>query len=84
MKWTLLQLLMGALTLTGGLSIQAAEPLTQEQFADLHLLIKPSAKEDRWNRIPWQSSLWEARRQAAAKGKPIFLWEMDGHPLGCT
>jgi hypothetical protein len=30
------------------------------------------------------SSLWEARRKAAAEGKPILLWEMDGHPLGCT
>ena len=26
----------------------------------------------------------EARRLAAQKGKPILLWEMDGHPLGCT
>ena len=20
----------------------------------------------------------------AARGKPLLLWEMDGHPLGCT
>jgi hypothetical protein len=30
------------------------------------------------------SSLWEARKRAAAEGKPILLWEMDGNPLGCT
>jgi hypothetical protein len=30
------------------------------------------------------TSLWEARQKAAAAGKPILLWEMDGHPLGCT
>ena len=29
-------------------------------------------------------SLWQARERAAAEGKPILLWEMDGHPLGCT
>ncbi len=72
------------LALLGGLSAHAVEPLSRDQFADLHVLIKPTAKEDRWNRIPWLTSLWEARRQAAAKGKPILLWEMDGHPLGCT
>ena len=33
---------------------------------------------------PWLTELWEARTQAAAKGKPILLWEMDGNPLGCT
>ena len=25
-----------------------------------------------------------AQAQAAAAGKPIFIWAMDGHPLGCT
>jgi hypothetical protein len=84
MKWILPRLALSALALAGGLSAHAVEPLTHEQFADLHLLIKPTTKEDRWNRIPWLTSLWEARRQAAAKGKPILLWEMNGHPLGCT
>ena len=23
-------------------------------------------------------------KQAAAEGKPLLLWEMDGHPLGCV
>jgi hypothetical protein len=53
-------------------------------FRDLHTLIKPKASEDAWARIPWMTSLWEAREKAAAQGKPILLWEMDGHPLGCT
>jgi hypothetical protein len=84
MQSILPRLLICALSLAGGLSAHAVEPLTADQFADVQRLIKPTTKEDRWNRIPWQSSLWEARRLAAAKGKPIFLWEMDGHPLGCT
>ena len=78
------RLLVCALALGGGLSAHTVEPIAPEQFADLHLLIKPAVREDRWNRIPWQTSLWEARKLGAAKGKPIFLWEMDGHPLGCT
>ncbi len=59
----------------------AAEPFP---FETLHALIRPHDGEDPWATIPWRTSLWEARREAAAAGKPILLWEMDGHPLGCT
>jgi hypothetical protein len=62
----------------------AAEPIAPDQFGKLHALIRPSAGEDRWSTIPWNTSLWEARKVAAKEGKPILLWEMDGHPLGCT
>jgi hypothetical protein len=84
MRWNKLGLLAGGLFIVVGGQVVAAEPLTAEQFADLHVLIKPAKTEDRWSRIPWQTSLWEGRRLAAAQGKPILLWEMDGHPLGCT
>ena len=63
---------------------QAGETIPAENFDRLHALVKPKASEQTWERIPWLTSLWEARRQAAAAGKPILLWEMDGHPLGCT
>ena len=58
--------------------------LAADSFRELHTLIKPKASEEAWTRIPWMTSLWEARQKAAAQGKPILLWEMDGHPLGCT
>lgn len=57
---------------------------TPASFAELHALIKPKATEESWTKIPWMTSLWKARERAAAEGKPILLWEMDGHPLGCT
>jgi hypothetical protein len=60
------------------------DSITPEQFAKLHKLIKPQPSEQKWEQIPWLVSLWEARGQAAKEGKPILLWEMDGHPLGCT
>ncbi len=62
----------------------AAEPIPAGQLPSLHALVKPAADEDRWARIPWRTSLWQARQEAARAGKPILLWEMDGHPLGCT
>jgi hypothetical protein len=58
-----------------------AEP---KDWQRLHQTIKPTKTEERWLQIPWRTQLWEARREAAAAGKPILLWEMDGHPLGCT
>jgi hypothetical protein len=62
----------------------AAEPIPPGQFRALHALIKPQKGEEKWTRVPWLTSLWEARKRAAAEGKPILLWEMDGHPLGCV
>lgn len=63
----------------------SAEKLSAGNLTALHELIQPKADELVWKEsIPWRTDLWEARREAAAAGKPIFLWEMDGHPLGCT
>jgi hypothetical protein len=62
----------------------AAPPIPTEEFEALHRLIKPKAGETVWAGVPWLVNLWEARTRAAAEGKPILLWEMDGHPLGCT
>ena len=67
-----------------GLAASAAEPLRADQFDKLHDLIKPGRGEDEWATIPWLTDLWQARQLAAMQGKPILLWEMDGHPLGCT
>jgi hypothetical protein len=62
----------------------AQERLDPARFASLHALIKPDRDEEKFLQIPWLTSLGEARAKAAAEGKPILLWEMDGHPLGCV
>jgi hypothetical protein len=66
------------------LGTPAAEPVTPEQAAKLFALIKPQTGEEKWQQIPWTTDLWAARQRAAKEGKPILLWEMDGHPLACT
>lgn len=55
-------------------------------FADESVIreILPSKEESAWLEIDWKTDLWEARKEAAQSGKPIYLWEMDGHPLGCV
>ena len=61
----------------------AADEVGVDRIAELQALIKPRPEETRWEQIPWQVDLWDARRKAAREGKPIMLWEMDGNPMGC-
>ncbi len=65
-------------------TVSAAEPIKLEQFDKLRALIKPQANEEKFMQIPWMTNLWDARKLAAKEGKPILLWEMDGHPLSCV
>lgn len=57
--------------------------LTPGEFRRLHDELEPSADEP-WRTIPWKIGLLDAQRTAAKEKKPIFIWAMDGHPLGCT
>jgi len=46
--------------------------------------VLPSAKEDAWLNIGWHTNLMQARVLAQDEQRPMFLWVMNGHPLGCT
>jgi hypothetical protein len=46
--------------------------------------VMPTAQEERWLSIPWRTSVMEARAISQREGKPMFLWIMNGSPLGCT
>ncbi len=61
----------------------AAEELTEQRFQQLLRELKPSESAV-WRSIPWKISLLDAQQVAATENKPIFIWAMDGHPLGCT
>lgn len=37
-----------------------------------------------WEQLPWYVSYYEGLEKAGAEGKPLLLWVMNGHPLGCT
>ena len=60
-----------------------AQGLDDAEFARLHKLLRPT-DDASWREIPWRISLLDAQRQAVDENKPIFIWAMDGHPLGCT
>jgi hypothetical protein len=46
--------------------------------------VLPRPSEERWLQVPWRTDFAAARAEANRAGKPLFLWMMDGHPLGCT
>ena len=58
--------------------LAAAEVVVPENFEALRAQIKPQPGESRWLEIPWLLDLHEARRQAAAEGKPLFVYSGGG------
>ncbi|QDT09706.1 hypothetical protein [Planctomycetes bacterium K23_9] len=57
--------------------------LTSERFTQLHRELQADDAA-LWRTIPWNTDLLVARRKAGQQNRPIFIWAMDGHPLGCT
>ena len=66
------------------LPASADAPITPAQFAELHAKLIQQSQSERWTQVPWITDIWEARQRALREGKPIFMWAMNGHPLGCT
>ena len=58
--------------------------LTDDNVAAWRAYIRVDDAEQAWTRIPWLSSLGDGIAKANADGKPLLLWVMNGHPLGCT
>ena len=78
-------LLLGLVLVGSGAPAEEARvpDLKPEQFSALHKLIKPQPGELRFHEIPWLLDVWEARKKAAAVGKPILVWSgAGGAPIG--
>lgn len=57
---------------------------TEKQFRTTHGFITADKREEKWRQIPWEPDLWKGRVKAAEQGKPLFIWAMNGDPLGCV
>jgi len=57
---------------------------TATNFERLRDAVLPDRSELVWKQLGWHASLWDGLIEAQAKEKPILLWAMNGHPLGCT
>ncbi len=76
--------LLGGVLIGGMLPVASlGSELTDAEFRRLHAELQP-APDEPWRTIPWKIALLDAQRTAAKEKKPIFIWAMDGHPLGCT
>lgn len=80
---TVLGLACAALAADRVASASKAGELTEAEFRRLHEEVQP-APDEPWRTIPWKIAVLEAQQTAAKQNKPIFIWAMDGHPLGCT
>ena len=58
--------------------------LNTKTYQKWYDFIKPSKKDLEWTSIPWVTSFEEGVEEAIKREKPILLWVMNGHPLGCT
>ena len=58
--------------------------LNHDTFAAWRGLIVPSAEERQDEQIDWAPTLGDGLQRAAKEQKPLFLWMMNGHPLGNT
>lgn len=58
--------------------------LATEDLARWAEWIRPDPAELAFEELPWLASFAEGLRAAERAEKPLFLWAMNGHPLGCT
>ncbi|MEX1098646.1 MAG: hypothetical protein WED34_21545 [Planctomycetales bacterium] len=73
------------LAVHGGAFAAEPQPIPPERFGPLHAMVQAQPGENRFWEVSWLTDLWEARRQAAGEGKPIFIWAgSQGPPItGC-
>lgn len=57
---------------------------TEQQFNTVFDFIRSTDEDERWREIPWIPSLWTGLQTADEKQKPLFIWAMNGDPLGCV
>jgi hypothetical protein len=77
----------------GGLALLAFLPaaalagdldLTPKNWRDWKKKIVPAQEELAWQKIAWRASFYAALEEGQKEEKPLLLWAMNGHPLGCT
>jgi len=51
------------------------------ELTELATAIRPSAKANKWQQIPWLMDVNEGRRVAKEEKRLLFLWTVFGEPL---
>jgi hypothetical protein len=58
--------------------------LDLDDLRQLAAYIPPGVEDLAWESVPWLPSFAEGLDAARSAAKPVLLWVMNGHPLGCT
>ena len=71
-----------------GLSADEGQPLTTPKLSaentELCKFVLPNAGEASFRKIPWRTSVMQGIVDAQKNDKPVMIYLMNGHPLGCT
>ncbi len=58
--------------------------LNESNYAKWRDHILPAASELDYESLPWLTNFKDGILAADAQQRPLLLWTMNGHPLGCT
>jgi len=58
--------------------------LNKKTYQKWYDIIKPSKEDLAWTNIPWLTTFEAGIKESIDQEKPLLLWVMNGHPLGCT
>ncbi len=61
-----------------------APELRRSDLAEWRAHLLPGEVDTRFARIPWEPTFLDGVRRASEQERPLLLWLMNGHPLGCT
>ncbi len=62
----------------------AGESVNFDDYRTVFDWLTEFSGKEKWRKIDWRHDLWDARIESAKTGKPIFIWAMNGDPLGCV
>ena len=69
---------------TGADAVDRSAPFAGRTFGEWVDTIQPRAEEMKWLEVPWLPTFAEGIQASHDQQKPLLLWVMNGHPLGCT
>jgi hypothetical protein len=58
--------------------------LTEQNWREQRKKIAPAQEELAFEKVGWRPSFLSGVFEAQEKDRPLLIWVMNGHPLGCT
>ncbi len=65
-------------------AVCVAQPTLGEQWCAVRDAVLPGDSDAGWRAIRWHETMTEGLLEGQRTQRPVLLWAMNGHPLGCT